>query len=208
MSSKEEKGKKKAMTEDIDRGRKPKPTAPATSKTTAIKHAQSQSHAYSKTCTLPPPSLTESIMIVMPLLKKARTKENVATGPLQPKLKLSMMDFVAVPPPSQKFARQPFTPLTPAVLTSTPSTTHQRASARRIKTYTVVEAVRLNCRSNSPCVETQEVGLQVEDIEIKVEDVSPSHGLDLTGCKGSDGIDMSRLSPLPLPLPILPPHEP
>ncbi|KAH7890179.1 hypothetical protein F5I97DRAFT_1924737 [Phlebopus sp. FC_14] len=77
-------------------------------------------------------------MIVVPLLKKARTEENMATGPSQPKHKLSskgryIMDFVAVPPPSQKFARQSSTPLTSAILTPTPSNHSSEGLHKKIK---------------------------------------------------------------------------
>ncbi|KAH7881951.1 hypothetical protein F5I97DRAFT_1932125 [Phlebopus sp. FC_14] len=60
----------------------------------------------------------------MPPLKKTRTEENTATGPSQPKSKLSSKgryNFIAVPLPSQKFIRQASTPSTSAVPISTPS---------------------------------------------------------------------------------------
>ncbi|KAH7884273.1 hypothetical protein F5I97DRAFT_1929141 [Phlebopus sp. FC_14] len=115
MLSKEGKGKGKAMPEDIDQGNKAATT----------KRARFQSHTCSKVHTSPLPSSTKSITIVIPLLKKLRTEKNAATGPSQPKSKLSskrryIMDFVAVPLPSQKFTRETSTPSTPAV-TSSPS---------------------------------------------------------------------------------------
>ncbi|KAH7881721.1 hypothetical protein F5I97DRAFT_1932757 [Phlebopus sp. FC_14] len=156
-------------------------------------------------------------MIIVPPLKKARTKENMAVGSSQPKYKLSskgryIMDFVAVPPPSWKFTRQPSTPLIPAVLTFTLFNHSSEGLHKEVENlYSKVALLKimvesLNHRSNSTHVKTQKVGLQVKDIEMKVEDVSPSHELGLIGYEGSGETATSRL--LPLPLSILPLHEP
>ncbi|KAH7888289.1 hypothetical protein F5I97DRAFT_1924784 [Phlebopus sp. FC_14] len=121
-SSKEDKGKEKAMSEDIDQKNK------ISSKKVPLQNAEDERHDHSenKVHALPTLSPIKSIIITVPLLKKLRTKKDVVIGPFPPKSKLSgkgryVMDFVAVCSPSQKFARQASTPSIPTVLTSAPS---------------------------------------------------------------------------------------